>query len=184
MNKKAKLIIEFSVVQVTEVSSSNAMEYEGCKRTLNSIIKKKIPIRCLTTDHHTTITAKMRTNFSGIVHQYDVWHLSKWVTKKLTKKAKKKSCVQLLPWIQSVSNHLWYCAATCDNNAGILREKWLSLLHHITGKHCWKASKENKLVKKCGHPRISAKDQKRLNGLKVVPLPMLRWKKWLPIKSC
>ena len=165
MDEKTNLIIEFSVVQVTEVSSSNAMEYEGCKRTLNSIIKKKIPIRCLTTDRHTTITAKMRTNYSGIVHQYDVWHLSKWVTKKLIKKAKKKSCVELLPWIQSVSNHLWYCAATCDNNASILREKWLSLLHHITGKHRWKASKEYKLVKKCGHPRISTKDQKEIEWL-------------------
>ena len=29
------LIIEFTVVQVTEETSSNAMEYEGCKRTLN-----------------------------------------------------------------------------------------------------------------------------------------------------
>ena len=89
MDEKTNLIIEFSVVQVTEVTSSNAMEYEGCKRTLNSIIKKKIPIRCLTADRHTTITSKMRTNYSNIVHQYDVWHLSKWVTKKLTKKAKK-----------------------------------------------------------------------------------------------
>ena len=131
MDEKTNLIIEFSVVQVTEVTSSNAMEYEGCKRTLNSIIKKKIPIRCLTTDRHTTITSKMRTNYSNIVHQYDVWHLSKWVTKKLTKKAKKKDCQELLPWIQSVSNHLWWCAATCEQNADLLREKWLSLLHHI-----------------------------------------------------
>ena len=58
MDEKTNFIIEFSVVQVTEVSSSNAMEYEGFKRTLNSIIKKKIPIRCLTKDRHTTITAK------------------------------------------------------------------------------------------------------------------------------
>ena len=165
MDEKTNLIIEFSVVQVTEVTSSNAMEYEGCKRALNSINKKKIPIRCLTTDRHTTITAKMRTNYSHIVHQYDVWHLSKWVTKKLTKKAKKKACEELLPWIQSISNHLWYCAATCDKNVDILREKWLSLLHHITGKHRWKASKEFRLVKRCGHPRITAKDQREITWL-------------------
>ena len=98
MDEKTNLIIEFSIVQVTE-ATSNAMECERCKRTLNSITKKKIPLRCLTTDRHTTITAKMRTNYSNIVHQYDVWHLSKWVTKKLTKKAKKKTCEELLPWI-------------------------------------------------------------------------------------
>jgi hypothetical protein len=92
MDEKTNLITEFSLVQVTEVTSSNIMEYEGCKRTLNSIIKKKIPIRCLTTEGHTTITAKMRTNYSNIVHQYDVWHLSKWVTKNLSKNAEKKDC--------------------------------------------------------------------------------------------
>ena len=48
IDEESNLIIEFSIVQVTEVTSSNAMEYEGCKRALNSIIKKKIPIRCLT----------------------------------------------------------------------------------------------------------------------------------------
>ena len=97
-------------------------EYEGCKRTLNSIIKKKIPIQCLTTDCHTTITAKMRSNYPKITHQYNVWHISKWITKKLTKKAKKKGCEELLPWIRSVSNHLWWSAATCDESADILRE--------------------------------------------------------------
>ena len=81
MDEKTNLIIEFSVVQVTEATSSNATEYEGCKRTLNSIIKKKIPIRLLKTDRHTTITAKMSSNFPKITHQYDVWHISKWITK-------------------------------------------------------------------------------------------------------
>ena len=88
MDEKSNLIVEFSLVQVTEVSSSNAMEYEGCKRTLHSVIKEKVPVRCLTTDRHTTITAKMRTVFPTINHQYDAWHLSKWVTKKLAKKSK------------------------------------------------------------------------------------------------
>jgi ribonuclease HI len=162
MDEKTNLIIEFSLVQVTEVTSSNAMEYEGCKRALNSIIKNKIPIRCLTTDRHTTITAKMRTNYANIVHQYDVWHISKWVTKKLSKKAKMKDYQELLPWIQSVSNHLWWCSATCEQNAEILREKWLSLLNHITGKHCWKSSKEFKFIKRCGHPRLNKKDQKEI----------------------
>ena len=105
IDEKSNLIVEFSLVQVTEVSSSNAMEYEGCKRSLESVIKKKVPIRCLTTDRHTTITAKMRTVFPTITHQYDVWHLSKWVTKKHTKKAKKKDCEELTAWIQCISNH-------------------------------------------------------------------------------
>ena len=38
----------------------------------------------------------------------------------------------------------------------------MSLLHHITGKHRWRAFKEFNLNKKRGHPRISAKDQKEI----------------------
>ena len=70
MDENTKKIIEFSVVQVTETTSSNAMEYEGCKRTLNSLSQKKIPLRCLTTDRHTTITAKMKSVYPHIKHQY------------------------------------------------------------------------------------------------------------------
>ena len=165
LDEKTNLIIELSLVQVTEVTSSNAMEYEGCKRTLNSMIKKKIPIRRLTTERHTTISAKMRSNYPTITHQYDVWHISKWITKKLTKKAKKKGCEELLPWIRSVSNHFWWSAATCDKNADILREKWLSVLYHITGKYRWKTSEDFKNIKKCGHPSISRKDQKSIKWL-------------------
>lgn len=70
-----------------------------------------------------------------------------------------------MPWIQSVANHLWWSAATCDGNVKILREKWLSLLHHIVGKHHWKKSSLHKLVKKCGHPTLSTKDHKNIKWL-------------------
>ena len=142
------------------------MEYEGCKRSLESVIKKKVPIRCLTTDRHTTITAKMRTVFPTINHQYDLWHLSKWVTKKLTKKAKKKDCEELTAWIQCISNHLWWCAATCNGLADVLREKRLSMLEHIVNKHSWKSSPKFQFVKKCGHAAMSKREKKSITWLK------------------
>ena len=166
MDEKSNLIVEFSLVQVTEVSSSYAMEYEGCKRSLESVIKKKVPIRCLTTDRHTTITAKMRTVFPTINHQYDVWHLCKWVTKKLDKKAKKKDCEELTAWIQCISNHLWWCASTCNGLADVLREKWLSMLEHIVNKHSWKSSPKFQFVKKCGHAVMSKREKKSITWLK------------------
>ena len=129
MDEKSNLIIEFSLVQVTEVSSSSAMEYEGCKRSLNSLIKKNVPIRCLTTDRHTTITAKMRTVFPTINHQYDVLHY-----KKGCKKAKKKGCEELTACIQCVLNHLWWCAATCNGQADVLRKN---------GYPCWNVLSTN-----------------------------------------
>ena len=115
---------------------------------------------------HTTITAKMRTVFPTINHQYDVWHLSKWVTKKLSKKAKKKGCEELTTWIQCISNHLWWCAATCNGQAGVLREKWLSMLEHIVNKHTWKSSPKFQLIKKCGHAVMSRREKKSITWLK------------------
>ena len=64
-------ILDFSLVHVSEVSSSNAMEYEGCKRSLNKLIQKKLAIRCLTTDRHTQITAQLAKSYPKIKHQYD-----------------------------------------------------------------------------------------------------------------
>ena len=106
IDESTKKVLDFSVVQVTEVTSSNAMEFEGCKRTLNFVLGKEIPVRCLTTDRHTTITARIRSDYPSVKHQYDVWHLSKWVTKKLTKKAKKKQFEELMPWIQSTVSQI------------------------------------------------------------------------------
>ena len=103
MDETSTRIVEFNIVQVTEVSS-NAMEYEGCKRTLNSLLSTNIPIRCFATDWHTTVMARMKSDYPQIKHQYDVWHLSKWVTNKLSKKAKKRDCVELMPRMQSISN--------------------------------------------------------------------------------
>ena len=44
MDENSKKVIEFSVVQVTEVTSSNAMEYEGCIGTLNTFLEREVPM--------------------------------------------------------------------------------------------------------------------------------------------
>lgn len=105
--------------------------------------------------------------YPQIDHQLDVWHCSKNLTKKLTAKAKTKGCEALLEWIRAVSNHLWYASATCKNNMQLLkwvhlhsigsdcmqlsnlaRERWLSILFHITGIHSWTGGKK---TNKCNH---------------------------------
>ena len=123
MEESSGKVIDFSHVQVSEVTSSNAMEYEGCKRSLDKLLNAEIPVRCLTTDRHVTITAKMKSEYPHIKHQYDVWHLSKSITKKLTKLAKRKCNEELTPWIQSISNHLWWSASTCNGDPKLLKEK-------------------------------------------------------------
>ena len=98
-------IVDFQLVQVTEVTSSSAMEVEGCKRSLNFLIDKESPVRCLSTDRHPTVSSNMKKLSPAIKHQFDAWHLA---VKKLTAKAKIKGCNDLHPWIQSVFNHLWW----------------------------------------------------------------------------
>ncbi|XP_028519514.1 uncharacterized protein LOC114576651, partial [Exaiptasia diaphana] len=151
MDENSGQILDFSLVHVSEVSSSNAMEFEGCKRSLNTLTKKKISIRCLTTDRHTQITAQLAKNYQSIKHQYDVWHLAKWVVKKLTKKAKTKANLELKPWIRSISNHLWWSAKECGGDADVLVNNWVSIVNHIADKHTWK---EGKKTVSCKHPKL------------------------------
>ena len=162
MNEATGHIIDFSLVQVFEVSSSNAMENEGCQRSLNKVMGQNVKIRSLATDRHTTITAEMRKKYPSIIHQYDVWHLSKWVTKKLTKKAKKKGNEPLFKWIKCVSNHLWWCSQTCGGNAEALRERWVSILNHVVNKHKWKNSKH---FRRCEHGRLSRRKERKTKWL-------------------
>ena len=56
-------------------------------------------IKVVATDRHIGIRADMKRNFPEVDHQFDVWHLSKSITKKLTEKAKKSDCAELSPWI-------------------------------------------------------------------------------------
>ena len=121
MDEDSGDVVAFNVVQVSEVSSSNAMEKEGFSRCLQDLEEKGIMINRIATDRHVSISSSMKKDFQHINLQYDVWHLSKRVVKKLTNKAKQKGCEELAPWIQSVSNHLWWCAATCDGNVQLLR---------------------------------------------------------------
>ena len=163
MDENTNKVLDFEVVQVTEVSSSNAME-AGCNRVLNNLKEKGVKVRCLTTDQHTTITAEMRKKHSGVVHQYDVWHLSKWVVKKLSKKSKKKEFQELSLWIQAVSSHFWWSIATCDGNYDMLIEKWTSIVNHVANKHSWRGAKH---FKKCAHHKLSRREMKEKIWLKL-----------------
>ena len=164
MDSDTGKIVSFSVVQVTETTSSNAMEKEGFVRCISSLENgNDVSIDRITTDRHTVITSTMAKDYPHIKHQYDVWHVSKSVVKKLNKKAKLKSCQDLSRWIQSVSNHLWWSAATCNGDVKLLREKWVSVLHHVRNKHSWN---DAELFRKCAHPCLTRREVKRKFWLK------------------
>ena len=60
---------------------------------------------------------------------------------------------------KSVINHMFWCAATTDDNDGDIREaKWLSITNHIKNKH---RGHGNKLFSKCVHGRLVGRDRKK-----------------------
>ena len=156
-------IIDFQIVQVSEVTSSNAMEREGFKRCMENIHDRGANIKVVATDRHVSIRSDMKKNFPHVQHQFDVWHVAKSITKKLTEKAKRKECSELFPWIKSVSNHLWWCADTCEGDKNLLREKWISIVHHSANIHSWDSAD---LYHECPHPPIPREEARTKRWLR------------------
>ena len=70
-------VAAINVVQLTEVTSSNAMEKEGFERCIQGLAREEVTIMRITADCHTSISSSMKKDHGYINHQYDVWHLSK-----------------------------------------------------------------------------------------------------------
>ena len=81
MDSATDLILDYSLVQVTETGSSVAMEKEGLKRSLDKLLNQGVDILSVATDRHTGVASLMKKCYSYIEHQYDVWHIAKSVTK-------------------------------------------------------------------------------------------------------
>ena len=108
----------------------------------------------------------MRKDKTNIKHSFDPWHLAKSVRKDLVAASKKKECSDLVPWIASVVNHLWWCAATSDGDQLLCQEKWKSIVYHVAGIHEWP---DFQLFSACEHEELT--NEQRRN------------KVWLPIGS-
>ena len=159
----SKKVVDFKVVSVTEVANSNQMEKKGFVETLSSIEANGIEVDIISTDRHPQIKKEMRVNHGEIDHQFDPWHLAKSVSKKLAAASKKSGCADLAPWIPSIVNHLWWSAESCNKDPDILREKWMSVIHHVTNRHEWPG---NRHFYKCQHERLSNEEQRKKKWLK------------------
>ena len=68
---------------------SVASEKAGCVRSLEQLEREQVQVDLLATDHHASIAKFMRER-NKERHEYDVWHVTKSIKKKLFKKIKKK----------------------------------------------------------------------------------------------
>lgn len=152
MDLDSNKVVDFELVQVTQATSSVAMEKKGFQIVLDRLMLNKLKIVQIATDRHTGINALMRDSpiYKHIDHQFDVWHLAKNICKALRQKAVKE-CEELSPWIPAINNHIWWSSKTCKGDKVELLERWRSVCHHITGKHEWGA---NQKFHRCGHEPI------------------------------
>ena len=158
MDGLTNFILDFHVSHCKMAGNSARMELDGLKNVLRRLDDQKIPISSLTTDRHKQVRSFMKKILKDIDHQFDVWHIGRNIKKKLLKIAKKKACVDLQPWIKSIINHFWWCCASCEGDAEVLKENWISILYHIVDKHRWKVGK---VFKKCKHPRLTKEQRSR-----------------------
>ena len=85
-----------------------------------------------------TVVAKLRIpkrRTKNKKHHIDPWHAIKNVTKKLYASSKKKGCEKLSQWVPSITNRFWWSIETCEGDADILKEKWLSITSHVVNSH-------------------------------------------------
>lgn len=86
----------------------------------------------------------VRVSSNAIAHTAFSVHLPECITmikpllgvkKKLKAAAKSKGCESIKPWIQSITNHLYWVAAMGQGDEELTLSMWRSLLNHICNIH-------------------------------------------------
>lgn len=57
------------------------------------------------------------------------------ISKKIEALSKKKSCAIVGQWKQSISNHMYWCAASSNGDGQKVVAKWLSITNHVRNVH-------------------------------------------------
>ncbi|KAI8493287.1 hypothetical protein Bbelb_292910 [Branchiostoma belcheri] len=161
MEEQRKYIVDFQLVQVSETTSSQAMEKMGFLRSLEFLQNEGMSIECIATDRHVGIRAALKQRqYRDIDHQFDIFHMAKSVNKKLAAHANTRNKKDLFPWLKAVSTHLWWCSKTCGENA----VKWRSVANHVANRH--EGFEENHTFTECDHLPLSEEDRADIKWLK------------------
>lgn len=149
MDLRSGKIVDFKLVQKGMVKGD--LERKGCELLLDDLTKNQhFNIKLFLTDRHKGIRFYIRTQHPEIQHEFDVWHLSKSLMKKMKTLEKKHEDAYL--WKSSINNHLWWASQNCKGDGQLLVEKFTSLLHHIKNEHEWE---ENGETKTCDHDPLT-----------------------------
>ena len=69
MDTATDLILDYKLIQSSEIGSSVAMKKEGLRRSLNYLLEQDVSIITIATDRHRGVGALMKSGYSHISHQ-------------------------------------------------------------------------------------------------------------------
>lgn len=159
MNVKTKHILNFVTLQRGMVEGD--LEKAACEKALDEITTK-LKVKLFLSDRHRGVGVLLRTKYPDIQHEFDVWHLSKSLLKKLGKLEKKSKL--LSEWSRAITNHLWWSSETCEGNPQLLLEKFTSLLKHVCNIHEW--TNEDGEEKTCEHRPLSDTEKQEIKWIR------------------
>ncbi|KAM4017532.1 uncharacterized protein ACNLHF_007167 [Anomaloglossus baeobatrachus] len=151
MDVRSKKICSFSVEPVTPEVTSETPEKIGFQKTMGDLQTMNADVQMIVTDRSVAVQEILKDNYPSIVHQIDLWHLSKSIGNEVLLAAKQKDCEVLYEWVEAIRNHIWWSSCTCCKNPDMLIQKWKSVLHHVTNVHEWGGDSD---CKACHHPPL------------------------------
>lgn len=156
-------IVDFEIIQSTPFQSLMDMEKHGLEVCMSRTIAEGLDVAFFASDRYECIVETMKENYGHVDHQFNVQCYAKSILKKLKDASRLRFCASIRPWIRNIYGHFLWSIQTSENNQDLLREKWLSVLHHIVNKHSWE---EGCLYKQCEHEDLSQKTLRETLWLK------------------
>ncbi|XP_044126121.1 uncharacterized protein LOC122920577 isoform X1 [Bufo gargarizans] len=164
MDVASKKICSFSVQPVIPQVTLEDLEKIGFQKSMGELQTLNAEVEMIVTDRSVAIQELLKNNYPGIIHQLDLWHLSKSVGNEVLMAAKHKDCEILYEWVEAIRNHIWWSSCTCCKNPDLLIEKWKSVLQHVTNVHEWGGNSD---CKACHHPPLPEEVVNSTNWLKI-----------------
>ncbi|XP_041423621.1 uncharacterized protein LOC121395106 [Xenopus laevis] len=161
MDMVSEKILHFQILQIFKKKRSGELEKEAFCKCLKKIQEDGFDVQIVATDRHSGIKKAVQDDFKTLIHQFDTWHFTKSLRKKLVAASKRRLCKPLSEWIQPLVNHFWWSAQTCGGDVDVLKEKWNSALNHIQGIHEWEDG-----LGGCAHDTLTEEEENETQWIK------------------
>ncbi|WAR27021.1 hypothetical protein MAR_012725 [Mya arenaria] len=138
-----------------DMHTGRVVAIELVQRATDSLRRCGLSLAEIITDRHLQIQKWIRENLPGTVHSFDVWHIGKAVKKKLLALSKEKDCNIVCKWMKSITNHLYWSAASSQGEEGsMIAAKWTSVVNHVQDIH----TGHGDLYQQCTHGPLEPRE--------------------------